>query len=373
MMRNQKHVETMPTAPTGNAGTDWARSNSSLTLSNAGYRQTTGLPTRDSSDYWKPTASPCFPSHGSNQTRKALRTGMPGQSSTTHRDPFSPEHIRATWSGTASVEDAAQAFGLSRSKSYDLVRRGEFPCRTADRPYHPRRHRLAPPGTRKRRAGVQHSLQRKHQAVLTNCTRTPRRSKPTLLGKSCVLPDSSGRTQRCEGGATGGGERFAAEPGVDADQIDGGAREEMVQVRLGKAPIARPSYPEGVDRLPNGPLHPSPTVIALFPFRGVLLRREPLEKLVLGPGSQGEVAAGGRCGALLAQKAWPAVTGANLRRATGVPRWLNPSYQLVLVRPLGQVARFPSQSIVKWVLSKPVCSLVFQLVSRARGPSSSRP
>ncbi len=36
---------------------------------------------------------------------------MPGQSSTTHRDPFSPEHIRATWSGTASVEDAAQAFG----------------------------------------------------------------------------------------------------------------------------------------------------------------------------------------------------------------------------------------------------------------------
>ncbi len=41
---------------------------------------------------------------------------MPGQSSTTHRDPFSPEHIRATWSGTASVEDAAQAFGLSRSK-----------------------------------------------------------------------------------------------------------------------------------------------------------------------------------------------------------------------------------------------------------------
>ncbi|GHE15537.1 hypothetical protein GCM10010339_90520 [Streptomyces alanosinicus] len=54
---------------------------------------------------------------------------MPSQSSETHHDPFSPERIRATWSGTASVEDAAQAFGLSRSKSYDLVRRGEFPCR----------------------------------------------------------------------------------------------------------------------------------------------------------------------------------------------------------------------------------------------------
>ncbi|MDQ0958076.1 putative DNA-binding transcriptional regulator AlpA [Streptomyces sp. B4I13] len=54
---------------------------------------------------------------------------MPSQSGETPHGQFSPEHIRATWSGTASVEDAAQAFGLSRSKSYDLVRRGEFPCR----------------------------------------------------------------------------------------------------------------------------------------------------------------------------------------------------------------------------------------------------
>ncbi|MER6127526.1 hypothetical protein ABT173_34075 [Streptomyces sp. NPDC001795] len=54
---------------------------------------------------------------------------MPSQSSETHHGPISPEHIRATWSGTASVEDAAQAFGLSRAKSYDIVRRGEFPCR----------------------------------------------------------------------------------------------------------------------------------------------------------------------------------------------------------------------------------------------------
>jgi predicted DNA-binding transcriptional regulator AlpA len=54
---------------------------------------------------------------------------MPSQSGETPHGQFNPEHIRATWSGTASVEDAAQAFGLSRSKSYDLVRRGEFPCR----------------------------------------------------------------------------------------------------------------------------------------------------------------------------------------------------------------------------------------------------
>ncbi|MGW3981882.1 hypothetical protein [Streptomyces mirabilis] len=43
--------------------------------------------------------------------------------------PFNPERIRATWSGTASVEDAAQAFGMSKSKGYDLALRGEFPCR----------------------------------------------------------------------------------------------------------------------------------------------------------------------------------------------------------------------------------------------------
>lgn len=54
---------------------------------------------------------------------------MPSQSGETPHGQFRPEPIRATWSGTASVEDAAQAFGLSRSKSYDLVRRGEFPCR----------------------------------------------------------------------------------------------------------------------------------------------------------------------------------------------------------------------------------------------------
>ncbi|QEU97155.1 DNA-binding protein [Streptomyces kanamyceticus] len=37
--------------------------------------------------------------------------------------------MRATWAGTGSVADASRAFGLSRAKGYDLVRRGEFPCR----------------------------------------------------------------------------------------------------------------------------------------------------------------------------------------------------------------------------------------------------
>ncbi len=42
---------------------------------------------------------------------------------------YSPTNIRATWNGTASVEDASSALGVSRAKGYDLVRRGEFPCR----------------------------------------------------------------------------------------------------------------------------------------------------------------------------------------------------------------------------------------------------
>ncbi|GAA3196630.1 hypothetical protein GCM10017688_64900 [Streptomyces ramulosus] len=42
---------------------------------------------------------------------------------------YSPTRIRATWNGTGSVSDAAKALGFSRSKGYDLVRRGAFPCR----------------------------------------------------------------------------------------------------------------------------------------------------------------------------------------------------------------------------------------------------
>ncbi|MGW4906317.1 helix-turn-helix domain-containing protein [Streptomyces sp. NPDC004270] len=54
---------------------------------------------------------------------------MLGQNNAAQNGQFSPAYIRSAWSGTVSVEEAARAFGLSRSKSYDLVRRGEFPCR----------------------------------------------------------------------------------------------------------------------------------------------------------------------------------------------------------------------------------------------------
>ncbi|MFG3282140.1 helix-turn-helix transcriptional regulator [Streptomyces sp. NPDC048111] len=54
---------------------------------------------------------------------------MDHRDSLPHGALINPAHIRATWGGTGSVEDASAAFGFSRAKGYDLVRRGEFPCR----------------------------------------------------------------------------------------------------------------------------------------------------------------------------------------------------------------------------------------------------
>ncbi|MFJ3890830.1 helix-turn-helix domain-containing protein [Streptomyces rubrogriseus] len=55
---------------------------------------------------------------------------MPTKSEETLSSPrYSPAHIRATWDGTGSVEDASRALGFSRAKGYDLIRSGQFPCR----------------------------------------------------------------------------------------------------------------------------------------------------------------------------------------------------------------------------------------------------
>jgi len=52
-----------------------------------------------------------------------------GQTNEVRGTCYTPTHIRATWDGTGSVEDASRALGFSRAKGYELVRRGEFPCR----------------------------------------------------------------------------------------------------------------------------------------------------------------------------------------------------------------------------------------------------
>jgi hypothetical protein len=69
---------------------------------------------------------------------------------------------------------AAQAFGLSRSKSYDLVRRGEFPCRVL--PIGRTAHVVTASLLRMLESGEPEyngALQCKPQSVLTNCTTTP--------------------------------------------------------------------------------------------------------------------------------------------------------------------------------------------------------
>lgn len=61
--------------------------------------------------------------------RRTDRAVMQIQHNAMQEARYSPAHIRATWSGTGSVEEAAKAFGFSRAKGYDLVRQGSFTCR----------------------------------------------------------------------------------------------------------------------------------------------------------------------------------------------------------------------------------------------------
>ena len=68
--------------------------------------------------------------------------------------------------------------------------------RATNRPHRPRRHCLAPPRTRERRAGVQRSLQCKPQSVMTNCATTPRRSKPA--GRRRMRSPSTQNPRRCK-------------------------------------------------------------------------------------------------------------------------------------------------------------------------------
>ncbi|WP_438948436.1 hypothetical protein [Streptomyces atratus] len=70
--------------------------------------------------------------HRLRASRTVIATGeseLHGQTNEVQGTRCGPTHIRVTWDGTGSVEDASRAFGFSRAKGYDLVRRGEFPCR----------------------------------------------------------------------------------------------------------------------------------------------------------------------------------------------------------------------------------------------------
>ncbi|WNV92051.1 AlpA family phage regulatory protein [Umezawaea sp. Da 62-37] len=53
-----------------------------------------------------------------------------GSRQTSQRRPTLAE-IKATWPAAVDVPTAATAFGMSRSKAYDLVARAEFPAKVA--------------------------------------------------------------------------------------------------------------------------------------------------------------------------------------------------------------------------------------------------
>ncbi|MFJ6571203.1 helix-turn-helix domain-containing protein [Streptomyces sp. NPDC091292] len=66
---------------------------------------------------------------GATTLKGTEESAMHSQSHELQGSKCSPARIRATWDGTGSVADASRALGFSRAKGYDLVRRGEFPCR----------------------------------------------------------------------------------------------------------------------------------------------------------------------------------------------------------------------------------------------------
>jgi hypothetical protein len=109
---------------------------------------------------------------------------MPSQSGETPHDQFSPEHIRATWSGTASVEDAAQAFGLSRSEELRPRSPRRIPMpRATDRP-HPA---SSPPRSSAYSSAASRSTTEpphRLQPILTSRTTRLRRTRPARLRRA---------------------------------------------------------------------------------------------------------------------------------------------------------------------------------------------
>lgn len=179
-MRHRKHVETMPTTPTSNAGADWALCNSPPNAERSRVSVNGRLPKpvipRTIGSPPRLPASP-LPRKPPNPKGTVDRNAQPEQ-----RNASRPVQPRAH---PRHLEWDRERRG--RRPGVRLVEIEELrPCsprgiplpRAADRPHRPCRHRLAPPRTRERRAGVQRSLQCKPQSVLTNCTTTPRRSKP---------------------------------------------------------------------------------------------------------------------------------------------------------------------------------------------------
>ena len=110
----------------------------------------------------------------------------------------------------------------------------------------------------------------------------------------------------------GGAERGAVQPGIDADEVDGGSGQDAGEMGLGLAAVGRAAQPGAADGLGDGALDAGADVVAGFPLRGLLLGALPGEQFVLLAGQQGQAAsplAVGRRGAPGSQRARVAVGG----------------------------------------------------------------
>src|SRR5260370_4139936 len=107
----------------------------------------------------------------------------------------------------------------------------------------------------------------------------------------------------------GSAERGAVQPGIDADEVDGGGGQDVGEMGLGLATVGSAAQPGAADGLGDGALDAGADVVAGFPLCGLLLGALPGEQFVLFAGQQGQAAsplAIGRLGAPGPQRAWAA-------------------------------------------------------------------
>ncbi len=103
------------------------------------------------------------------------------------------------------------------------------------------------------------------------------------LGSRC-------KVEACEVRDAGGAERGAVQPGVGADEVDGGGGQDAGEVGLVLPVIGGAPQPGGADGLGDCALDAGADVVAGLPFGGLLLGALPGEELVLLAGQQGQAA-----------------------------------------------------------------------------------
>jgi hypothetical protein len=62
------------------------------------------------------------------------------------------------------------------------------------------------------------------------------------------------------------------EVGVDTGEVDRGAREQVLETRLGQPPVAGSAQAAALDGLGDGPFYSSADLVALLPLVGLLER-----------------------------------------------------------------------------------------------------